>query len=187
MADEAPTPDEGTDGGDAGKTFTQAQLDKIVEERLARERHKYADYDDLKQAAARLAELEDEKKSDEQKLLDRVEAAERRAEQAEQAVKTAERDALRARVAAKHGLSDAQAKRLEGETVEELEADAVEVFGVKTTTDEDADDGDDDTEDRGVFGRPREKLKPGASNNSDDEAVDGDALADKVWKRKNPL
>lgn len=31
------------------KTFTQAEMDSIIEGRLARERQKYADYDDLKE------------------------------------------------------------------------------------------------------------------------------------------
>ena len=33
------------------KTFTQAEMDSIIEGRLARERQKYADYDDLKEKA----------------------------------------------------------------------------------------------------------------------------------------
>jgi hypothetical protein len=36
----------------AGKTFTQADLDRIVADRVARERAKYADYGDLKKKAA---------------------------------------------------------------------------------------------------------------------------------------
>jgi len=47
-----------------GATFTQEQLDAIVKDRLARERGKYADYDDLK---GKLSALEQEK-------LDRMEA-----------------------------------------------------------------------------------------------------------------
>jgi hypothetical protein len=37
---------------DAGKTFTQADVDRIVAERVGRERAKYADYPDLKKRAA---------------------------------------------------------------------------------------------------------------------------------------
>lgn len=174
MADEAPTPDEGgNDANDGGRTFTQAQLDKIVEERLARERQKYADYDDLKKAAGQLKQLEDAKKSDEQKLLERVEAAEQRAQAAEQAVKQAESDALRARVAASHGLTDAQAKRLQGDTLEELTADAVEVFGEPKKADE-----PDDSR-PGPGGRPKEKLRPGASNDGD-ETPDYEGIAEKI-------
>ena len=48
------TPDAGGEGltpaaaQSADKTFSQAQLDAIITERLAREKTKYADYDDLK-------------------------------------------------------------------------------------------------------------------------------------------
>ena len=35
------------------KTFTQAEMDSIIEGRLARERQKYADYDDLKEKQRR--------------------------------------------------------------------------------------------------------------------------------------
>lgn len=63
--DPTPTPE----GGDKDQTFTQADVDRIVAERLKREREttkaKYADYDDLKQKAEgaksaddRIAELE---------------------------------------------------------------------------------------------------------------------------------
>lgn len=37
---------------------TQEDLDKVIGARLARERDKYADYDDLKAAASKLAEVE---------------------------------------------------------------------------------------------------------------------------------
>lgn len=40
-------------------TFTQAELERIVSERLARERKKYADYDDLKTAANQSKTLEE--------------------------------------------------------------------------------------------------------------------------------
>lgn len=37
---------------DSGKTFTQADLDRVVADRVARERAKYSDYGDLKKKAA---------------------------------------------------------------------------------------------------------------------------------------
>lgn len=42
----------GGSGGEGGKTFSQAELDRIVADRVARERSKYADYGDLKRKAA---------------------------------------------------------------------------------------------------------------------------------------
>lgn len=45
------------DGGNNEKTFTQAELDAIIGERLARERKNYADYEDLKAITAELEEF----------------------------------------------------------------------------------------------------------------------------------
>ena len=45
-------------GTSAGKTLTQAEVDRIVEQRLARERKRYADYDELKAKAKKVDELE---------------------------------------------------------------------------------------------------------------------------------
>ncbi len=56
--------------GDAGKTFTQADVDRIIADRLKRETAKYANYDDLQAKATRLAELEAENASDHEKALD---------------------------------------------------------------------------------------------------------------------
>ncbi len=46
------TSDTNTSTADTGKTFTQTDLDRIVAERVARERAKYSDYGDLKKKAA---------------------------------------------------------------------------------------------------------------------------------------
>jgi hypothetical protein len=72
-------------------------------------------------AAKRLAELEDQGKSEAEKLTTRLTEAEKR-------VASAEARALRLEVAASKGLSAAQAKRLVGTTKEELEADADEIL-----------------------------------------------------------
>lgn len=138
----------------AERTFTQAEVDRIVAERLKREREKYADYDQLKAKAAEA----DSSKSDLQRLADRVEAAEKRAADAEA-------KQLRAEVAQAKGLTAAQAKRLTGSTKEELEADAddlLEAFGAKKDTDPGEDDGKQDAE-PAAAGRPRERLTPGAA------------------------
>ena len=57
-----------TNVGEMKKTLTQAEIDAIVEERLAREKKKYADYGDLKKAAAELAELKKSQMSELEKL-----------------------------------------------------------------------------------------------------------------------
>jgi hypothetical protein len=96
------------------ETFTQADVDRIVADRLKREREatkaKYGDYDDLKARAEGAKTLED-----------RVAEIERQA-------KDSETRALRAEVANAKGLTSSQAKRLVGSTKEELEADADELL-----------------------------------------------------------
>lgn len=105
MADD-PTPTEPT--GDAGKTetFTQADVDRIVADRLKREREatktKYADYDDLKVRAGEATTLEE-----------RVAAMEERAQKAEVS-------ALRAQYAA--DVPERLRPLLTGTTDEELKA-----------------------------------------------------------------
>ena len=86
---ETQTPDAPTEDATEGKeqSFTQADVDRIVKDRIARVEAKYADYNDLKKAA-------DGAKTVEQKLADLE------AKHAE-----AEARALRSDIATKHGIS----------------------------------------------------------------------------------
>ena len=93
---------------------SQEELDRIIQSRLDRERKKFADYDELKKSADRLAQLEEANKTEAQKTADRLAAAEKRA--AELEVK-----ALRAEVSAAKGVP---VSLLTGSTQEELEAAA---------------------------------------------------------------
>ena len=68
-------------------TFTQADVDRIVRERVKREREKFADYDDLKTKAG-------EKATAEERLAD-----------IEKRYAEAEARALRADIASKHGIT----------------------------------------------------------------------------------
>jgi hypothetical protein len=65
------------------KTYTQADVNKAVQERLRRDREKtaeqYADYEALKDKAAKYDELAEASKSELQKALERAELAERTA------------------------------------------------------------------------------------------------------------
>ena len=55
------------------KTFTQEQVDKIVQERLKRAKsEKPADYDELKAKAARLDEIEDAQKSELERITEQA-------------------------------------------------------------------------------------------------------------------
>ena len=102
-----PTGDGGNDSGttppaDGGFTpiTSQDELNRIIGERV--KRAKPADYDDLKAKAARLDEIEQANKTEIEKAADR-------AAKAEQERDKARADALRLRVAAKHGISDEDA------------------------------------------------------------------------------
>lgn len=74
-----------------GPTFTQADLDRIVSERIQRERAKFADYDEIKAKA------------------EGAKTAEDRISELEKSIEQANREALRRRVQAAHGISDEDA------------------------------------------------------------------------------
>lgn len=78
---------------------TQEDLDRIVQARLAKERAKYSDYESLKTAAQKLADIEESAKSDLEKAIARAEAAEAK-------LTKTEFDSMKARVAAKFQLED---------------------------------------------------------------------------------
>lgn len=54
--------------------FTQADLDRIVKDRLTREREKYGDYDALKAKADKFDEIEEASKTELQKATERAKA-----------------------------------------------------------------------------------------------------------------
>ena len=58
------------------RTFTQAELDQIVQDRLQRERNKYSDYESMREKAARLDEIEEASKTELQKATERAEKLE---------------------------------------------------------------------------------------------------------------
>ena len=91
----------------AESTFSQEDVNRIVQERLQREREKYSDYDELKTAAERAQELEAEK----QTLAERVAEFEAKEEQQKLVNSVAEATGI-------------PAAALKGDTKEELEAHA---------------------------------------------------------------
>lgn len=121
MADE-PTGTEGTPAGEpatataeptgsteAGKTFTQEELDAIVQHRLGRERTKFSDYDELKAKAEKLDEIETASKSDLEKA--QMERDEAKAER-DKLLQTSTADKVKAAAIAelaKQGVKNAEA------------------------------------------------------------------------------
>lgn len=129
------TQDTATSNNDGGKssdsrTFTQAELEQKIGERLARERSKYGDYDQLKSAAEELAKIKDQQATETEKALKAA------AKDTESRIRAElEPRMLRLEVALAKGLPEdlaakvlSAAKRLVGTTREELEADADEFF-----------------------------------------------------------
>ncbi|MCG7407699.1 scaffolding protein [Paenibacillus sp. ACRRX] len=91
--DPEPTPQEppANPTPEPDKTFTQAELDTIVSQRLERERKKYGDYDEIKSQLTELQTAEDERKKAQMTELERIEAekseALKKAQEAEDAGK----------------------------------------------------------------------------------------------------
>lgn len=56
------------------RTFTQAEVDAIVGDRLKRERTKFADYDALKEKASKFDEIEEANKTELQRATEKAEA-----------------------------------------------------------------------------------------------------------------
>lgn len=108
MTDTAPqTGTEATDGGErTGDGFkppeSQAELNKIIAARVDRERAKYAGFDDLKAKAEKFDQLDAANKSEIERAADRAATAERDRD-------AARSEALRLRIAVKHGISDEDA------------------------------------------------------------------------------
>lgn len=157
---------------DTDKKFTQEDVNQMISDRLKRETSKYSDYDELKAKAAKLDDAEASRKSDEQKMLDRIEAAEKKAAEADERVGKAEANALRLSVAADKKLPPSLAKRLTGTTREELEADAEELLESVKPSDE-SDKGGGGERGGRIASRPREELKGGGAPD-DDKPVETD-------------
>lgn len=127
----------GDGGGGAGgetppKTFTQEDLDKIVKERLERERKKYADYDDLKKAAEELSKLKDSEKSEVERLKAEAAKIQKERDELNARIKAQEVRGKKAAALEKAGMPAALADRVMGETDEEIAADveALKKLGV---------------------------------------------------------
>ena len=116
-----------TDGNEGGNTSTatdefkpitsQEDLNRIITERVSRERSKFADYKDVKAKAARLDELEEANRSELEKANAKAAAAE--AERDEAAAR-----ALRLQIATDHGISKDDLVLLTGTDEETLTTQA---------------------------------------------------------------
>ena len=181
MADDD-TPDQGDAPDTASDEDLRGLRDALKSANAEAKKHRLR----AKELEDQLQQSSDASKSELQKLTERLDAAEKR-----QAA--AERQALIAEVAAEKKLPPALARRLTGDTREELEndaADLLEALGHKpddngdggeegepdegTGSERDTSDTDsDDTSSR----RPREKLRGGASPEDDETPTPAEIVA----------
>lgn len=109
------------------RSFTQEELNAVVEDRLARERKKYADYEALKDKASKFDAMEEASKSELQKATERATALENELKQLK-----AEADLrdLRDAVAKETGVPSTL---LTGSDKETLETQAKAILAFKNT------------------------------------------------------
>lgn len=126
---------ESSEGSD--KVVPQSEVDRVVKERLARERAKlqkqYEGYDDYRAKAEQFDKLNDEKKSEVQRLNDQAQAviAERDSLLSDNA--SLQKQILRQRISAAKQLDPDLWDRVRGDTEEDITADVealVEKFSV---------------------------------------------------------
>jgi hypothetical protein len=134
MSDEA-TAEPVEQGGKSGWTppASPEELNRIIADRVSREKAKYADYNDLKTKASRFDELAESQKSETQKAIERAEAAERD-------LASSRSEQSRLTVIAKHGIPEEYQELVFGNSPEEIEARAAKVKSLISTptTDEGA-------------------------------------------------
>jgi hypothetical protein len=82
---------------------SQDDLNKVIGERVARERAKFADYGDLKSKAAQFDQLQEQSKTDAEKTADRIATLEAQ-------IAASNLNATRSKVQARYGLDDEQAE-----------------------------------------------------------------------------
>nr|PZN38089.1 MAG: hypothetical protein DIU59_15555 [Pseudomonadota bacterium] len=165
--------DEGRMAEPADQDETQAPQGDIDWKAMARKWERRA-----KETENRLREAEERGEATLKQLREQLEAAQKRAGEAEGKL-------LRMEVAAAKGLTPAQARRLQGATREELEADAdelLETFGVKRDQGQAEEKAEEGEPVGSLFGRPRERLTSGAAPDSEPEP-DSKELADEVLRR----
>ena len=125
------TPGDGGQGNPGSnppdKTFTQAELDAVIADRLQREREKTKDYADLKKAAEEYQKLKEAQMSETEKLKSKLEEAEREKAKHEQQAANLKLEIDKLAILEELGLSKSWANRVKGATVEEIRQDAEEL------------------------------------------------------------
>lgn len=110
------------------RTFTQAEMDAIIGDRLKRERAKYSDYDDLKAKATAYDAVEEANKSDLQKANEKAESLQA---QLDALTKANQERELRERISSETGVP---ANLLRGGNEDDLRAQAEGIKGFATAS-----------------------------------------------------
>lgn len=105
---EKPQDEQGED-----RTFTQADLDRIVQDRLSKERRKYEGFESYKQQAEELAKIKDSEKSEVERLQEQL-------EQNNNELSTSRLDLARYKALAAHPVSEENQDMVTGTTEEEF-------------------------------------------------------------------
>lgn len=105
------------------KTFTQADVDRVVADRLERERKKYAEFDNYKKAKEELDALKEGQKTELEKAQTAQSKAEAKAAELEAKIKTLELNALKSKLASEAGLPAELSDRIRGDDETAIKAD----------------------------------------------------------------
>lgn len=127
MSDENAPAGDGNGGNNSGWTppASQEELNRIIADRVSREKAKYADYGDLKAKASKFDELDAASKSE-------LEKAQERAAQAERERDSIQAETLRLSVIARHQIPADYHEFVVGSSEEELETKAQKVLKLIT-------------------------------------------------------
>jgi|GEM_PF-3018360 len=109
------------------KTFTQAELEAIIADRLKREREKYKDFDAYKKAAEELQKLKESQMSEAEKLQAKLAEYERQLLEKEREAAEARIELLKAKALERAGLPKEWASRVYGADEKEIEEDIKEL------------------------------------------------------------
>lgn len=193
LADADDTDDDGDTDDDANQNQDPKDRDKGDENALrdpgkraldAMKRERNAARKELNAIKARLREFEDKDKSEAQRLQEARDEAATRAAKAEERHRALTVAMERAPEYATLAQVRAVAKRVRGESEEDLEADADELFEMLAPPPPAKDKDKSEPRDRkAVAGRPRERLRGGGDPEDEPEESDPRKLADLIRRR----
>ncbi|TCS80372.1 capsid assembly scaffolding protein Gp46 family protein [Tepidibacillus fermentans] len=106
------------------KTFTQEEIDRIIAERLKREKEKYKDYEQLKKAAEELQKLKEAQMTEQEKLQAKLAEYEKALQEKERLAREAQLQTTKTKILTEMGLPLDLANRIFGEDEETIRQDA---------------------------------------------------------------